>query len=105
MAFSILVELNKKNTDWKSISKAILEAANDVLEFFPVPNFPKTGKDYIGISVPNRDFTEKDLESIRACIKQLLQDEHKVVELYNSSQFTMETVDMVTEKFFKPRKK
>ena len=39
MAFSILVELNKKNTDLKSIIKAILEAANDVLEFFSSSQF------------------------------------------------------------------
>ena len=105
MAFCILVELNKNRPNWKNINKDIAGISNDILDVFPIPNFPKTDKDYIGISIPNRDFTDKDLESIKACIKKLLQGEHKVVELYSSSEFTIENVDMLTEKFFNPRKK
>jgi hypothetical protein len=102
MAFCILVELNKNKADWKVLNKDLDGISNDVLDLFPIPNSPKTGKDYIGISIPNRNFTESDLECIRVTIKRFLQDEHKVVELYSSSMFTMENVDMLTMKFFKP---
>jgi hypothetical protein len=103
MAFSILVELNAISTDWKDINKKINETSNGVLELFPIPKFPKTGRDYIGVSIPSRDFAINDLESIRASIKQLLRGGHKVIELYSSSEFTMETVDILTNKFFKTR--
>lgn len=103
MAFSILVELNTKSADWKGINKEIKETSNSVLEFFPIPNFPKTGNDYLGMSIHNRSFTESDLESIRISIKYLLQREHKVIELYSSSEFTMDNVDALTGKFFKPK--
>lgn len=105
MAFSILVELNKKSTDWKGLNKALTENSNGPLEFFPIPNYPKNGKDYIGISIANRDFTNEDLESIRVSIRKLLLGEHRVVELYSSSEFTVDNVDMLTDKFFNPLKK
>ena len=103
MAFSILVELNQKSIDWKEINKRLIEVSNGIIAFFPIPSAPKTGKDYIGMSITNREFTVEDLERIRASLRYLLQDEHKVIELYSSSEFTMETVDLLTNKFFKTR--
>jgi hypothetical protein len=103
MAFSILVELNQKDTDWKSINKELKETSNGVIEIFPIPKFPKTNRDNIGISIPNRNLTVEDFESIKKSIKFFLQGEHKVIELYSSSEFTMENVDMLTDKFFKPK--
>jgi hypothetical protein len=103
MAFSILVELNQKKADWKSINKELKEVSNGAVEFFPIPNFPKTGTDYIGISIPNRNFTIDDFESIKKSLKYFLHGEHKVIELYSSSEFTMENIEMLAGKFFKPK--
>jgi hypothetical protein len=103
MAFSILAELNQKNTDWKSINKELQEVSNGVVEFFPIPNFLNSGKEYIGISIPTRNFTMDDVEIIRKSIRYFLSGEHKVFELYSSSEFTVDNLETLTGKFFRTK--
>lgn len=101
MALSILIELSEKKPNWKAYNKSLKKCANSYFEFFPIPDFGNTGKNYVGISVLNRVIPDLELLNFKNLIKNAVRQGNKVVELYNSSELNKENIDITIDKLIK----
>jgi hypothetical protein len=100
MALNFLVELKPEKVDWKGLCKSLTGRLSPSIEFFPI-QYLGIDKNYLGISVLNNSFLKNEVDFLRTVIIALLNEGHKIFELYGSNEFTTHNVDFLINKLLK----
>src|SRR5262249_22654787 len=100
MAFSILVKL-KEGADWGAINAFLMRNSQGIMEFFPIAKLPFSSEEYLGISVLLRKaYQEEELDAFKRVMYFLLKNGGRVFELYSSTEFSVENISTLTDKYF-----
>jgi len=100
MALSFLVELGNEKVDWKRLCKSVTRVPRMSIEFFPIPGWG-IDKNYLGISVLNNRFLQNEVGILQTSILTLLNEGHKIFELYSFNEFTDDNVEFLLTKLLK----
>jgi len=103
MAFSLLVELTLETNDWKNLNKNLITISNGFVEFFPIPNFQNKCKNYLGVSITIHGLDVIKIDSFKDVVKYLIGAGHRVFELYSQAEFNYDNVEILANKFLKPK--